>query len=202
MGEFFGKQARYFQDQLGTRAMADRIRDFIVHDELTEEDIAFIESRDFFYLSTVDASGFPQCSYKGGSRGFVKIKSGNNFTFPLYDGNGMYLTAGNIRENPHIGMLFIDHENPQKLRINGTAEVIEDPSVVSKHHEAELIVSVTIREIFMNCNRYIHEVKRVQDSPNGPVEGRQSPMADWKQLDEMKDVLTKKDLRRLDEEGK
>lgn len=200
MGEFFGAQARYFQDKFGTRELADRISDFIVHDKLTEEEIEFVRSRDFFYLSTVDGSGFPQCSYKGGSRGFVKIIDAGTFTFPIYDGNGMYLTAGNIRENASIGMLFIDHEDPQKLRINGTAEIIEDPSQIEKHHEAELLVCVTIREIFMNCNRYIHEVERKMDSPNGPVEGRQSPMADWKQLDVMRDVLPEKDLKRLDEQ--
>ena len=200
MAKFFNEQARYFQDKLGTRALADRIHDFIVHDKLTEEEVAFIESRDFFYISTVDGDGFPQCSYKGGARGFVKVVDDNTFTFPIYDGNGMYLTAGNIRENPQIGMLFIDHENPQKIRLNGTAEVIEDPAIVSKVHEAELLVSVTIREIFMNCNRYIHEVERTKDSPNGPIDGLQSPMADWKELEVMRDVLPEKDLRRLDEQ--
>jgi len=201
MGEFFNNQARYFQDQFGTRAMADRIHNFVVHNKLTEDEIAFIESRDFFYLSTVDENGFPQCSYKGGSRGFVKVVDDGKFTFPIYDGNGMYLSAGNIKENANIGMLFIDHENPQKLRLNGTAAIIEDPAIVSMHHEAELLVSVSIREIFMNCNRYIHEVERVNDSPNGPVDGRQSPMADWKQLDAMRDVLPEKDIKRLDDEG-
>lgn len=195
--EFFNAQSRYFQDQFDTRALADRIVEFVVHKSLSEDETAFIESRDFFYLSTVDKSGFPQCSYKGGTTGFVKVLDAETIAFPVYDGNGMYLSAGNIRENPHIGMLFIDHEDPRKLRLNGTAEVVQDQAVVSSFQEAELVVKVSIREAFMNCPRYIHESKRVKDSPHAPREGQITPMADWKQLEVMQDVLPAKDKQRL-----
>ena len=65
-----------------------------------------------FFLATADAEGRPQCSYKGGDPGFVRVLDEHTLAFPNYDGNGMFLSVGNVLVNPHVGLLFIDFERP------------------------------------------------------------------------------------------
>ena len=66
-----------------------------MHETIDEDDRAFIEGCDMFFIATADAAGQPQCSYKGGDPGFVRVVDERTIAFPSYDGNGMYLTAGN-----------------------------------------------------------------------------------------------------------
>ncbi len=81
-----------------------------------------------FFLATADREGRPQCSYKGGEPGFVRVLDQHTVAFPNYDGNGMYLSMGNLSVNPQVGMLFIDFvsERPSRLRLNGLAHIDED----------------------------------------------------------------------------
>ena len=74
-----------------------------------------------FFLATCDADGNPQCSYKGGDPGFVRVVDDRTLAFPVYDGNGMFLSLGNIRAHANVGMLFIDFEHPNRVRVNGVA---------------------------------------------------------------------------------
>src|ERR671918_626212 len=99
------------------------LQQVIVHAEVQEAERAFIESRDMFFLATVDAAGQPTCSYKGGDPGFVKVVDPTTIAFPSYDGNGMFLSMGNIRATSQVGLLFIDFEKPHRLRVQGTATV-------------------------------------------------------------------------------
>ena len=115
--------SRRLQDRFDTRRLADRIDERIVHDTIDEDDRAFIEARDMFFIATADAEGRPQCSYKGGEPGFVRVLDERTLAFPVYDGNGMFLTAGNALVNPHVGLLFIDFEGRKRLRLNGVASV-------------------------------------------------------------------------------
>src|SRR3954464_2597304 len=113
--------SRWFQDRFDTRRLADRIDERLVDDVIDADDRAFIERMDMFFLATADAEGHPQCSYKGGDPGFVRVLDKRTVAFPNYDGNGMYLSMGNLVVNPHVGMLFIDFvsERPSRLRVNG-----------------------------------------------------------------------------------
>jgi len=83
---------RDLQDTFGTRALADRPVERLTRAQ-------FIESLPFFFLATADAQGRPDCSFKGGAHGFVRIKAPTRLVFPDYDGNGMFKSLGNIRAN-------------------------------------------------------------------------------------------------------
>src|SRR5688572_10143732 len=109
---------RGFQDRFDTRRLADRIEERIVHETIDEDDRAFIEARDMFFLATADADGSPQCSYKGGDPGFVRVLDEQTIAFPSWDGNGMYLSLGNVAENARVGLLFVDFEGQKRLRLN------------------------------------------------------------------------------------
>src|SRR5687768_1014835 len=168
MSLYHGKQ-RELQDAFDTRRLADVIESSNVHDTLNPLDEAFIVSKDFFFLATADGSGKPSCSFKAGPAGFVKIVDDRTLAFPCYDGNGMYLSMGNVLANPKVGILFIDFEKPNRLRISGEASVTKDDPLISEYPEAQFVVRVAVSEIFLNCPRYIPKFRRVSGSPFIPM---------------------------------
>src|SRR5690606_42014704 len=126
MRELYGRQHRSLQQSFDTVKLADAVHDNIVSDEISEQHRAFIESRDMFCLTTIDHRGYPTCSYKGGSLGFLKVVDSKTLSFPSFDGNGMFLSMGNIAMNYKIGLLLIDFETPHRLRIHGNASIHRD----------------------------------------------------------------------------
>ena len=95
----YHKRSRGLQDRFDTRRIADRLVEKTVRDHIDRDDRAFIEARDMFFLATADEEGRPQCSYKGGDPGFVRVLDEQTIAFPCYDGNGMYLSMGNALVN-------------------------------------------------------------------------------------------------------
>jgi uncharacterized protein len=189
MSELYHVAQRQLQDQFDTRRLADRLEERIVRDVLSEQDQEFIESSDMFFLATADAAGKPQCSYKGGDPGFVRVVDECTLAFPVYDGNGMFLSVGNALANPYVGLLFIDFVNQHRLRFNGVASVdIADP-LLSTYPEAQLIVRVRATDIFPNCPRYIHKMKLVERSTFVPRSGCLTPEPEWKTRDWVRDAL-------------
>jgi hypothetical protein len=193
---FFHARSRELQDRFDTRRLADRIEEVLLHDRFDANDRAFIESRDMFFLATADDQGRPQVSYKGGDVGFVKVVDDATLAFPNYNGNGMYLSMGNIAANPHVGMLFIDFERRHRMRVNGEASIhLEDP-LVDAWPEAQFVVRVQAREIFPNCPRYIHRMQKVEPSAFVPREDCVTPVPEWKRNDWAVDVLPADDPAR------
>jgi uncharacterized protein len=184
---------RQLQEQFDTQRLADRIEQRLFRAELTEEDRAFIERLDLFFLATVNSRGEPSCSYKGGDPGFVRVLDSRTLAFPCYDGNGMFLSMGNVAANGHVGMLFIDLTSPKRLRVNGTARIVPPESVAPRFAQAQFVVVVAIREVFPNCPRYIHKYTLVERSPFVPREGTVPPIPKWKQMDWARDVLPHND---------
>jgi predicted pyridoxine 5'-phosphate oxidase superfamily flavin-nucleotide-binding protein len=187
---------RLLQDRFDTRRLADRIDQRLVDDIIDADDKAFIERLDMFFLATADEQGYPNCSYKGGEPGFVRVVDEHTVAFPNYDGNGMYLSAGNILANPNVGMLFIDFERGRRLRLNGVASINEDDELIESYPEAQFIVRVRAREIFPNCPRYIHKYQLVEHSRFVPKESCSTPVPDWKLSAWARDVLPTHDPAR------
>jgi uncharacterized protein len=184
---------RALQDRFDSRRLADRLEDRKVTDTIDAGDRAFIEAVDMFFIATADEQGRPTCSYKGGEPGFVKVLDERTIAFPVYDGNGMFLSAGNVVVNPEVGLLFISFEQPRRLRLNGTASVAADDELVPAWPGAQLVVRVRAREVFPNCPRYIHRYELVERSRYVPVAGIEPPEPDWKARDWARDVLPSSD---------
>jgi uncharacterized protein len=183
--------SRALQDRFDSRRLADRLEErFLADAVIGADDRAFIERMDMFFLATADAEGWPQCSYKGGAPGFVRVLDERTLTFPNYDGNGMFLSAGNMAVNPHVGMLFIDFvsRRPSRLRVNGVASIVEDDEE-PRYPGAQFVVRVAVTQVFPNCPRYIHRMALVERSRFVPEEGREPPVPDWKRTDWACDVL-------------
>lgn len=196
MNDLYHAGHRELQDRFDTRRLADRLNASLVHSQFLPSDREFIERQDMFFLATVDANGHANCSYRGGAPGFVRVVDDTTLVFPNYDGNGMYLSMGNVQATREIGMLFIDFENPRRLRVNGGATLAADDPLLASYPEAQFIVRVTPREIFDNCPRYIHRRTLVERSAFTPQPGCTTPVPNWKRGEWVADVLPKDDPAR------
>ena len=179
MGQDYHEGQRELQDRFDTRRLADRL-DEATTDVIGAPQRSFIESRDMFFLATVDAEGRPQCSYKGGEPGFVRVLDDHSIAFPVYDGNGMFLSTGNIGVNPDVGLLFIDLEHGSRLRFNGIASIDDDDPLSDSYPGAQLVVRVRGRALFANCRRYVHHYELVERSTFVPSPSGDAPVPDWK----------------------
>jgi predicted pyridoxine 5'-phosphate oxidase superfamily flavin-nucleotide-binding protein len=156
---------RALQDAFGSRALADRLESRLRRSAFTDDDAAYIASLRFFFLATATADGRPDCSFKGGDPGFVRVLAPDLLVFPDYDGNGMFKSLGNIRANPQVGLLFIAmEERPQRLRVNGTAKIALDDPLLPQFEGAQAVVRVTPVDIFPNCPRNIPRLQVVEES--------------------------------------
>ncbi len=167
-----------------------------MHDRFTPEDRRFIESLDMFFLATVDALGQPTCSYKGGDPGLVTVVDDRTLAFPNYDGNGMYLSTGNVSQTGAVGLLFIDFQRQRRIRVDGVAELVPDHPLLAKYCEAQFLILVEARSIYPNCPRYIHRYQLVERSRFVPQADVPTPMPDWKRSDWAADVLAADDPAR------
>lgn len=199
MSEIYHAGNRALQDQFDTRRLADRMEERIVSNTLSDDDVEFITSMDMFFLATADAEGHTNCSYKGGDPGFVRVLDERTVAFPNYDGNGMYLSAGNMFANPHVGMLFIDFEQQHRMRLNGVARIEQDDPLLADYPEAQFIVRVEAREVFPNCGRYIHRMQLVERSRFVPHVASPTPIPGWKLGNWVADVLPANDPARSDD---
>jgi predicted pyridoxine 5'-phosphate oxidase superfamily flavin-nucleotide-binding protein len=198
---FYRDEQRELQQEFQTGRMADLLEQVIVHSEVQEAERTFIESRDMFFLATVDAAGQPTCSYKGGDPGFVRVVDPRTIAFPSYDGNGMFLSMGNIRATARVGLLFIDFETPHRLRVQGTASVRDSDPLLASYPGADLVVRVAVSQIFVNCSRYVHQYRKVKASRYVPRSGCETPFAEWKRIDVVQEVLPPRDEGRAGRAG-
>ncbi len=201
MSRAYHDQSRLLQERFDTRRLADRLDErFLADPTIGPSDKAFIERLDMFFLATADADGRPQCSYKGGDPGFVRVLDEHTVAFPNYDGNGMYLSMGNVLANPHVGMLFIDFTaaRPSRLRLNGVASIDDDDPLAASYPGAQFVVRVRATEVFPNCPRYIHRMELVERSRFVPRADEEPPVPEWKRTPWACDVLPADDPARLE----
>jgi uncharacterized protein len=189
MSTLFDDHHRELQRRFDTERLADRIEQRLCHDRLSDDDRAFIARLDMFFLATVNAAGQPSCSYKGGDAGFVRCVDAGTIVFPNYDGNGMYLSMGNVAATTQVGMLFIDFARPQRLRVHGAARIVSADAVAPPYAGAQFLVSVAVQQVFPNCPRYIHTMQETAHSEFVPHAGTTAPVPKWKRMEWAADVL-------------
>ncbi len=199
--EFYSDAQRKVQAEHDSVDLADAVVAAIVSDEIQEEQIDFISTRDYFFLSTVNAQGEPTVSYKGGPVGLVQVISPSKIVFPNFDGNGMFYSMGNTNETGKVGLLFIDMETPLRVRLQGTASISKDAELMGRFPGSNMVVEVDVDSVFYNCARYIHKHKRVETSKYVPNAKGDQPFPSWKRIDMLQEVLQPKDLGRAEQEG-
>jgi len=198
VSSIYSPASRLLQDRFDTRRLADRLEDVKVHTHFTDDDRAFITQMDMCILATVDATGQPTCSYKGGDPGFVRVLDDNTLALPDYDGNGMFLTMGNVSETGRVGMLFLDFVRQRRMRVDGTAILRTDADATSAFPGAQLVLVVRAERIYPNCPRYLHKYELVERSAFVPRTGSEAPIPAWKQSEWARDVLPKREASHND----
>jgi len=201
MSKFYGEPHRALQDEFGTRNLADRVEQAICKTEFDEEAKEFIETQDMFFLATVDHQGQPTVSYKGGDPVFVKIVDTTTLVFPSYDGNGMFLSMGNLMQHAQVGLLFVSFERPHRLRVQGSASISRNDPLLSQYKEADFLVRVQLSALWQNCPRYVHRYQKVQPSRYVPRQDCETPLAEWKRIDQLQDVIPARDVERVRSAG-
>jgi predicted pyridoxine 5'-phosphate oxidase superfamily flavin-nucleotide-binding protein len=184
--------SRELQDHYDSRRIADRLEERNARSAFTEGDRTVIQAASMFFLATANEAGWPECSYKGGLPGFVRVTGDSTIAFPDYDGNGMFRSLGNITVNPHVGLLFINFEKPSRLRLNGLASVHLSDPLLEEFPGAQCIVRVQAERIFPNCPRYIHTMQLISHSVYAPGADHEPPEPDWKRRPEYCDALPKR----------
>ena len=200
MSALYGDTHRAYQDEHGTRRLADRLES-LAHAEFDERDREFVQAAAFFFLSTVDERGRPTVSYKGGPPGFVRLIGPAELVFPVYDGNGMFLTLGNIASTAQVGLLFIDFESSRRLRVQGSARVVPNDGQLGEFPGAQHLVRIAASQVFVNCGRYIHKLQTRTLSPHVPDASGRQPFPAWKRIDLLVDSLPDADRKKVDAAG-
>lgn len=140
----------------GTTALWDAARKArLLWDRIPEEFHARIEAAPFFFLATSAPDGRCDCSFKGGGPGLIRVLDGQRFAFPDYDGNGAFMSLGNILLNPRVGCLFIHFNDGARLRVNGRAEILEGAAATHLFPGHRRAVLVKIEQVVPNCSQHI-----------------------------------------------
>jgi hypothetical protein len=194
-GNLYGSGARALQEMFDSQRLADTLAVVTVHEELDDGDIELIREQSTVWISTVDADGWPDVSYKGGDVGFVEIASPSELRIPSYDGNGMWRTLGNILDDGRVALLFVDERRPWRMRVHGRATVSVDPADLEHHVGAQAVIIVNVGRVFPNCGRYIHQQGDI--SRFVPRPGEEAPIPDWKRIDALRPMLPARDQEAL-----
>jgi len=185
---------RQLQDRFDTRRLADYLTGRVT-ETIGESQKEFIEKADMFFLATCDHRGLPTCSYKGGDPGFVRVLDEKWLAFPNYDGNGKFQSMGNLLKNPNVGMLFVDFEGQQRLRLQGIATILDDDELLSQYPEAQFMIRVQATEVYTNCPRYVHKYQLVERSVFVPRQGLETPVPEYKKREDLQEFLPARDRR-------
>jgi hypothetical protein len=157
---------RVMQDRLGTRARADQFYARQVLDHLNEPMRAFVRRQEMMFLATSGAGGACDSTLRAGPPGFVVVLDERRLAWPEYRGNGVLASLGNIVENPHVGLLFVDFvRDIIGLHVNGSATVVPDAELRAEHPDlpvdqvpgrrAEQWVVAQVHEAYIHCSKHI-----------------------------------------------
>jgi len=187
---------RQLQDRFDTRRLADHLTGRVT-ETIGESQKEFIEKADMSFLATCNHRGLPTCSYKGGDPGFVRVLDERWLAFPNYDGNGKFQSMGNLLKNPNVGMLFVDFEGQQRLRLQGIATILDDDELLSQYPEAQFMIRVQATEVYTNCPRYVHKYQLVERSVFVPRQGLETPVPEYKKREDLQEFLPARDRRQV-----
>jgi predicted pyridoxine 5'-phosphate oxidase superfamily flavin-nucleotide-binding protein len=166
------------QERFGTK---DRAAAFYQHqmlDHLNAAMCAFIARQEMVFIATADVHGECDSSFRAGLPGFVRVLDAKTLIYPEYRGNGVLASLGNMAENPHIGLLFVDFfQSTVGLHINGTAQTLENDALLRRPDVPEDIrrelavvggrkperwVMVQVEEAYIHCSKHIPLLKKVE----------------------------------------
>ncbi|MCP8615337.1 pyridoxamine 5'-phosphate oxidase family protein [Salirhabdus salicampi] len=167
---------KILQEQYGTTKKAASFYENQMLNYVNEEMAEFISKQGMVFIATADSSGNCDSSFRAGSAGFVRVIDEKTLIYPEYKGNGVMASLGNIIENPHIGLMFIDFfEQNIGLHVNGKASIIENKELTSLNmiqkmvddikekegNKPERWVVIRVDEAYIHCSKHIPKLKQM-----------------------------------------
>ena len=159
----FTDSVKAIQQRMGSRKQYERMETTGGWDNAIPKDLAeFIGERDSFYLATANANGQPYIQHRGGPKGFLKVLDERTLAFADFAGNRQYITIGNLSENKQAFLFLMDYPSQTRVKIWGTAEVVEnDPRLVkqlsdpSYKGKPERVIRFHVEAFDINCRQHI-----------------------------------------------
>ena len=180
----------HLQERHGTTARARGFYDHQVLDHLNDEMQAFVRRMEMVFVATADGGGEADCSFRSGPAGFVRVVDARALLYPEYRGNGVMGSLGNIVENEHVGLLFVDFSACIGLHVNGHARILENRELLTSSGAvpdaalAEVLscggraperwVGVDVVEAYIHCSKHIPRMARCPD--DGRARGAEGPV--------------------------
>ena len=164
-GEAFGKGEREAQRRWARRRPRDPVRlARLLLDHIPAEYRTRIEAVPFFFLATSNSRGQCDCSFKGGGPGLVRVLDARTLAFPDFSGNDLFMSLGNVLENPQVGLLFIDFADGARLRVNGRASIYDAGPPLELFPGAPRAIVVEIDEVTPNCAARVPRLRPVPET--------------------------------------
>jgi uncharacterized protein len=118
--------------------------------------IRFIGRQEMVWIATADAHGECDCSFRAGPPGFVQVLDPQTVRYPEYRGNGVLASLGNLVENPHVGMIFLDFDQERiGLHLNGSARIVQADGDNGQRPRVERWVEVRVQEAYIHCRKHL-----------------------------------------------
>jgi predicted pyridoxine 5'-phosphate oxidase superfamily flavin-nucleotide-binding protein len=163
---------RLLQERFGTADRARRFYDQQVLDHLNAAMIEFVGRQEMAFVSTSNADGQCDCTFRAGPPGFIHVLDPLNLAWPEYRGNGVLASLGNIVENGHVGLLLVDFfRDVIGLHVNGTASIVDDermrracpslPVDPAPGRRPERWVWLAVDEAYIHCAKHIPRLAKV-----------------------------------------
>jgi predicted pyridoxine 5'-phosphate oxidase superfamily flavin-nucleotide-binding protein len=150
------------QRRYGSQERAHRFYTQQVLDRLNEPMIQFIGRQGMVWIATADARGHCDCSFRAGPPGFVQVLDARTVRYPEYRGNGVMASLGNLLENPHVGMVFLDFDQERiGLHLNGTARIVQAAADNGQRPQVERWVEVGVQEAYIHCRKHLPHLVKV-----------------------------------------
>lgn len=176
---------KILQEEYGTVRKANSFYENQMIDHINEQMKAFIAAQEMMFISTADSKGNCDSSFRAGKKGFVLVLDEKTLFYPEYSGNGVMASLGNISENPHIGILFIDFfQNQIGLHINGSAAIVENEqfidslpvdlseiSLLNHIEKPNRWVKIHVHEAYIHCSRMIPKLSTIEKASNEKKHG-------------------------------
>ena len=159
------------QKEYGTQQRAEAFYETQLLDHLNEAMRQFVARQEMLFVSTADANGNCDCTFRAGLKGFVHVLDDRTLTYPEYRGNGVMASLGNLVENDHIGMIFVDFfRDAIGLHVNGRAQILENEQMLSRENlppeirqdlavqggrRPERWVVVEVEEAYIHCSKHV-----------------------------------------------
>jgi len=159
----FTPSVKSVQERLGSRKQYARIDQRGGWKDIVTQDLAeYIAERDSFYLGTASADGRPYIQHRGGPKGFLKVLDEHTLAFADFSGNRQYITMGNLAENNKAFIFLMDYPSQTRIKIWGTAEVVEDDPGLLKEltdpayrGRSERVIHFRVEAWDVNCPQHI-----------------------------------------------